>query len=93
MDVFFVTTTVVVLLLAVFSIVALYYLIRILKSVDHVAQNISEESDTVRGDILHLRGKIRDEGIRAKHFMDFFMNIAARKAGRKKRTHKDTAKE
>jgi hypothetical protein len=91
MDIFFLTTTVVVLLLGVFLIVALYYLIKILKSIDHVAQNVSAESDNVRGDISVLRGKIRDEGMKVKHFMEFFMNVAARKTGRKSRTahHKE----
>jgi hypothetical protein len=91
MDIFFLTTTVVVLLLGVFLIVALYYIIKILKSIDHVAQNVSDESDNVRGDILILRGKIRDEGMRVKHFMDFFMNVASRKTGRKTKTvhHKE----
>ena len=83
MDIFFLTTTVVVLLLGISLIVALYYIIKILKSIDHVAQNVSEESDNLRGDIVVLRGKIRDEGMKLKHFMDFFMNVATRKTGRK----------
>lgn len=86
MDVFFFTTTVVVLLLGVLLIIALYYIIKILKSIDHVAQNVSDESDNVRGDITVLRGKIRDEGMKVRHFMDFFMNVASRKTGTKKKT-------
>ena len=88
MDIFFLTTTVVVLLLGISLIVALYYIIKILKSIDHVAQNVSEESDNIRGDVTVLRGKIRDEGMKLGHFMDFFMNVAARKTGRKKSAHK-----
>lgn len=89
MDIFFVTTTLVVFLLGVFLLVALFYVIRILKSVDHIAQNVSEESDNVRGDIVVLRGKIRDEGMKIRHFMDFFMNVASRKVGRKKKAEKE----
>lgn len=89
MDIFFFTTTAVVLVLAIFLIVALYYVIKILRSVDHVAHNVSEESDNLRSDFVVLRQKIRDEGMKIKHFADFFMNFAGRKAGRKKAA-KDT---
>ena len=84
MDIFFFTTTAVVLLLGILLIVALYYVIRILKSVDHVAHNVSEESDNLREDVAVLRDKIRDEGMKMKHFFDFFMNFSGRRAGRKR---------
>lgn len=88
MDIFFVTTTSVVFLLGALLIVALYYLIRILKSIDHVAQNVSNESDTVRQDLAVLREKIRDEGMKVKHFTDFFAGIVGRKATHKKKEKK-----
>ena len=84
MDVFFLVTTTVVILLAIFILVALYYLIRILKSVDHVAHNISEESDNVRDDVTILRAKIREEGMRFQHFLEFFAGFASRQRARKK---------
>lgn len=84
MDIFFFTSTLVVILLGLLLIVVLYYVIRILKSVDHVAHNVSDESDNLREDVAVLREKIRAEGMKMKHFMDFFMNFAGRKTGRKK---------
>jgi membrane protein implicated in regulation of membrane protease activity len=84
MDVFFLVTTTVVILLAVFALVALYYIIRILKSVDHVAHNVSEESDSLRDDITVLRAKVREEGMRVQHFLEFFAGITSRQRGRKK---------
>lgn len=84
MDIFFFTTTAVVFVLALFLITALYYVIRILKSVDHVAHNVSDESDNLRDDVAVLREKIRTEGMKIKHFVDFFMNFAEKKRGRKK---------
>lgn len=84
MDIFFVVTTIVAVLLGAFVLVALYYLIRILKSVDHLAKNVSEESDNVREDITELRGKVRDEGMKLKHLADFFAGMASRKQARKK---------
>jgi hypothetical protein len=47
-------------------------------------KNVSEESDRVREDLVVLRGKIRDEGMKWKHFLDFFLGIANRKRSEKK---------
>jgi uncharacterized protein YoxC len=84
MDLFFVVTTVVVVLAGAFLVVALYYLIRILKSVDHLAQNVSEESDNVRGDISILRARVREEGMKVKHLVDFFSGMQSRRQTRRK---------
>ena len=84
MDIFFVITTVAVFLGGVLCVVALVYIIRILKSIDHVAQNVSEESDEMRGDLSVLRKKIRDEGIKWQHFAEFFSGMLWRKKPRKK---------
>lgn len=84
MDIFFVTTTALAFVLGAAALVALYYIIKILKSIDHVAQNVSAESDNMREDITLLRGKIRDEGMKVRHFMEFFLNIAGRKARKSK---------
>jgi hypothetical protein len=82
MNIFFATTTSVVLLLGVLLSIVLYYLIKILRSIEHITANVSEESDSLRGDLHVLRGKIRDEGMKIKHFMDFFGGMATRSRGR-----------
>lgn len=84
MDIFFVVTTIVTLVAGVFVIVALYYLVRILKSVDHLAQNVSTESDNIKEDLILLRTKMREEGTKIKHFSDFFAGIMRRKQARRK---------
>jgi hypothetical protein len=84
MDIFFVVTTAVVLCGGTLFIVALVYFIKILRSVDNIAQNVSAESDSVRGDLEILRTKIREEGMKVKHIADFFGGMAARKHARKK---------
>lgn len=83
MDIFFVVTSTVVVLLGVASLVALYYIIKILRSVSNVAKNASEESDSVRGDIEILRGKLKEEGVKVKHFADFVGSVAGRSRARK----------
>lgn len=90
MDVFFVVTTAAVFLGGVLCAVALVYIIRILKSVDHVAQNVSDESDEVRGDLGVLRAKIREEGVKIKHFSEFFTHFATRRRGKKKAEHESS---
>ncbi len=84
MDIFFVVTTVAVFLGGVLCVIALFYVIRILKSIDHVAHNVSEESDEMRGDLSVLRKKVREEGMKLKHFSEFFTNIMGRRRPHKK---------
>ena len=91
MDIFFVVTTGVVFCIGVFVMAILYYVVRILRSVDHVSRNVSEESDVLREDIALLRKKLTDEGLRLRHFSDFFEEILMRRASvkRKKRANED----
>lgn len=84
MDVFFVVTTGAVFLGMVLCAVAMLYIIKILKNVDHITQNVSEESDEVRGDLSVLRQKIREEGVKLKHFSEFFTSLVGRKKPHKK---------
>lgn len=83
MDIFFVVTTIVAILVGAFLTVALFYVVRILKSVDNVARNVSEESNDLRGDIAALRTKIKEEGMKLKHFGDFVSGIASRQKRRR----------
>lgn len=89
MDIFFFVTTIVTIIVGVFIVVALYYLVRILRSVDHLAQNVSTESDNIREDLILLRTKLREEGTKIKHFSDFFAGIARRKQGKRKIVHEE----
>ena len=88
MDMFFLVTTVVVFLAGILGLVVLVYVIKILRSVDNVAKNVSEESNNMRGDIAVLRTKIRDEGMKWKHISEFIGNIASRNHARSKKSEK-----
>ena len=85
MDIFFAVTTAAVFFAGLMILVALYYMIGILRSVDHVAKNVAKESDSVRGDVAVLRAKIREEGMRVGHLVDFFLGMRERKAARHER--------
>ncbi|OGZ11054.1 MAG: hypothetical protein A3C93_01625 [Candidatus Lloydbacteria bacterium RIFCSPHIGHO2_02_FULL_54_17] len=84
MDIFFVVATAAVFLGMVLCAVAMLYIIKILKNIDHITENVSEESDEMRGDIAILRSKIRQEGVKFRHFSEFFTNFVSRRKSRKK---------
>ena len=87
MDIFFVVTTAVVFGVGTFFMVGLYYVVRILRSVDHISENISHESDSVRQDVALLREKISTEGVRFRHFLEFFEKVFKKSETRQKRHH------
>jgi len=64
MDVFFVVTTIAVIVVGCMLALSLYYIIRILRNVDHVSHIVSEEGDLVRGDIAEMRSAIKREGFK-----------------------------
>lgn len=82
MDIFFAVTTAVVLGGGALCLIALFYIIKILRSVDNIAENVSEESNDLRGDIKVLRQKVREEGMKVKHFTDFFGGFMGRRTSR-----------
>lgn len=92
MDIFFVTTTGAVVVVAVLLALALYYVVRILRSVDRVMKNVSEESVLVRTDIAELRANVRAEGMKWKHWAQFFGRVASRNASRVRRTKRSVDK-
>jgi 5-bromo-4-chloroindolyl phosphate hydrolysis protein len=89
MDVFFVVTTFVVVFGGILLIIGLFYLVRILKSIDITMRNVSEESDALRSDIAVLRQKVRDEGMKVAHVTDFFSRFTSRKTKTERKKKSD----
>ena len=85
MDIFFAVTTMVVFFSGIMGVVALYYMIRILRSMANVVRNVSEESDSLRKDVQVLREKAHSEGMRISHLMDFFLGMKDRKRAASKK--------
>jgi membrane protein implicated in regulation of membrane protease activity len=83
MDIFFFITSVTVFLLAVLAIIALVYVIKILRNVEHVSERVAEESDNIKGDIATLRSNVREQGLKMKHFAEFFGTITRRNTRKK----------
>lgn len=86
MDVFFVVTTIAVVAIGALLGVALFYIIRILRNVEHVSERFAEESDNIKSDLEELRTNVRKEGAKVKHFADFFGGLVKRNSGRRKRS-------
>lgn len=76
MDVFFVVTTLAVIVVAFMLGLSLYYVIRILRNVEHVSHIVSEEGDLMRNDIAEMRTAIKREGVKLGALVGFFRKRA-----------------
>ena len=84
-DIFFFVTTIGVIAVTVCLVYALYHLIRILRNVDEISEEVKHESHLVREDIQDLRSNIREEGMKVKHFTNFFQSVAGKRHTRAKK--------
>ena len=83
MDIFFAVTTFAVVLLAFFGCVVFWRISRILKNIEHISEQVSLESDSIRADLAGVRADIRHGKGRLKSLFKFF-------GTRVKRASKDT---
>jgi len=81
-DIFFFVTTVAVVAVTICLVYAGYYLIRILRNVEEISEEVKSESQLVREDIHDLRSNIREEGMKVKHFTNFFSRVSGKRASR-----------
>ncbi len=61
-DIFFFVTTIVVILLAIGLLVVIFYLIKILRNIYKVSDDIKEESGEMLNDIKAVRENIKEKG-------------------------------
>jgi len=71
-DIFFFITSLAVILVSAVLVVALIYLIRILRDAKVVTKKVKDETILISEDINELRIKTRKEGVKLKNFMEFF---------------------
>lgn len=85
-DIFFFITSIFVVVLAAGCAVALYFIIPILKDLRYLSEMARKEGDKLAGDIDALRGAVKEEGVRVKSILDYFLDlfIRRRKSVRKK---------
>ena len=59
MDIFFFVTTIVVIVLGIFSVYVLWRFERVLKNIEHISEQVAQESDTIREDLAEMRSDIK----------------------------------
>lgn len=85
MDIFFMVTTLFVAVLTVFLALVFIRVLRILKNIEDISALAHEEGQKIRDDIAGVRAKVKEEGLRAKHMLDF---LSLGKRPRRKRAKK-----
>ena len=88
-DIFFFISTIALVLISIGIIVAIVYVIKILKNVREVTDKIKDESSEIVADLKKLRASLRDEGVKWKHVADLARSFFMRK-GRKVKKVADT---
>lgn len=83
-DIFFFISTIALVLVSVGIIVALVYLIKILRNVSEVSDKVKEESAEIITDIRHLRSDMKREGFRMQHVGQFFARLFRRRVRSKR---------
>jgi hypothetical protein len=84
-DVFFFVTTIAVVIVATVLTIVLLYLVKILRNVKRITEQVHEETVLFREDLHDLRGQVRREGFKLKQLMEFLNRLKKRKTSRSKR--------
>ena len=95
-NIFFFITAVAVVVVGVALTVALVYVVRILRDVQHISEIIRKESDTFRDDVAVLRASVKEEGMKFKHFLTFvaaLFSMGGRQGRKRQKTHTSNKKE
>lgn len=74
-DIFFFITSIFVLILIIAFVIALFFIIPILKDMRHLSRVAREGGDKIAGDIDDIRGVVREEGVKVKSISDFFFKL------------------
>ncbi len=78
MHVFFIITSIAVVAVTLLASLALYYVVKILRTVDRLSEATFEEAQLLRADIAELRANVRVEGVKLKSFAKFGKKFAER---------------
>jgi hypothetical protein len=82
-DIFFFVTTIIVILIGLGIIVALYYIIRILRAIDFISKEVKGETVEIIEDVRTFRTSMKEDGIRLKPFLALFKSLFKRTQGKK----------
>jgi uncharacterized membrane protein YgaE (UPF0421/DUF939 family) len=91
-DVFFFVSTIVFTIIGLGIAIALFYVIKILRTLNDVSKKVKEESDGIIADVHALRGSIKSEGFKMKYAVSFMKALFGRRKA-KARKEKDGSEE
>lgn len=87
MDIFFVVTTLAVVVTTILLVAVLIRVLRILKNVEDISVIVEEEGQKLRDDIAQVRSRVKEEGLRVSHMLDF---LGAKKPKRRAKKSEPT---
>ncbi|MDE2311764.1 MAG: hypothetical protein KGJ93_01580, partial [Patescibacteria group bacterium] len=73
--VFFFISSVGFALLTLVLVVALIYIIKILRDIKYISQKAKNEADILSGELSELRQNVREQGAKLKYFTSFFNSV------------------
>lgn len=74
-DIFFFITTLAIVVVTIAILVALFFLIQILRDIRYVSRRVREQSDRVLSDVEELRAFLKREGKRALDIKDLIGGV------------------
>ena len=83
-DIFFFVTTIAVMVVAAAFTVVLIYLVKVLRDVKSITEQVREEAVLFREDVKDLRGEIRKDGFRIERLFAILRAMTKRKCTRSK---------
>ena len=86
-DIFFFISTIALVVVSVGLIIALVYVIKILRNVSEVSDKVKEESSEILDDLKSLRGTIKQEGFKLSYFGTFIKHLFSKPRKAKKVQH------
>jgi len=84
-DIFFFISTVVLVFVGILAVVALYYVIRILRDIDEVSKKAKVEASEIIDDVRLIRAKVKEQGMKAAGIVGFISKFIRKK--KHKKTH------
>lgn len=82
-DIFFFVSTIALVVITLGLIVALVYIIKILRTISNVSEKVKDESDEILADIKNLRGTIKRQGFGLRNVTELIKMVFGRKKSKK----------
>ncbi|MEX0931809.1 MAG: hypothetical protein WDZ88_03615 [Candidatus Paceibacterota bacterium] len=77
-DIFFFITSILVAVVGICLLIILFYVIRIIRRIDHIAGAVKEEGDALLYDIKLAHAKMKSEGIKMRHLLSLVVAVVRR---------------